>query len=77
MSDAAYRDIPLTTDLTPRQRLLLVRAMEEASELTKACAKALRFGLDSNHLGRRVTTNAEDIRKEWEDLALALGELLP
>lgn len=42
--------------------------MEEASEIQKACSKALRFGLDSNNQGKNPTTNADDIVYEYFEL---------
>jgi len=53
------------------QQVAIVRVMEEASELQKECAKALRFGL-SNRYPAKGLTNAEKIVAEFRDVESAL-----
>ncbi len=59
--------------MTREEHLLIILA-EECAEVTKACAKALRFGLNDGYPGGR-TTNAVDITTELADL-IALSEML-
>ena len=53
---------------------LLTCLMEECTEIQKAAAKALRFGLD-DHAPNSASTNAEDIAAEIIDLT-AVVEML-
>lgn len=57
-----------------REELLLVSLSEEASEVSHAVAKALRFGLTEVYKARGHD-NAEFIARELDDL-LAIAELL-
>jgi len=51
---------------------LLVCAAEEASEITKECLKAVRFGLDTDYKG---TTPRGRLKQEVADLLIILDEL--
>lgn len=58
-----------------RQEHLLVIVMEEASEVAKAAAKALRFGLQNRSTDPSMRTNAEAIEAEMMDLRAVIGML--
>lgn len=63
----------LAGSVTGEQRVALVRATEEAAELQKEVAKALRFGIE-NRYPAEGPTNAEKIRAELDDLHAALAD---
>lgn len=75
MADARYDRSALTDELTERQKVVLVRIMEESAELSQACAKTLRWGLESSH-PRTGQTNAAAIQEEFDDVCRFVGELL-
>lgn len=58
--------------MTPVEKQLLYILIEECSEITKACTKALRFGLDDEHedpsLPAWGKTPRQEIRAEWNDV---------
>ena len=54
---------------------LLTCLIEECTEIQKAAAKALRFGLDDHHPNMPETSNADEIAREYIDL-LAIIEML-
>lgn len=51
------------------EEYLLVHLMEEASEVVKACSKALRFGLD-HYNEKEACINRENLRQELMNLNL-------
>lgn len=51
----------------------LVRLIEECGELVQACAKALRFGLNSNYVDG--TTNIQQIIAESADVIASIERL--
>lgn len=56
--------------VSPAQQVLLVRLMEEASELQHACAKTLRWGWrSSNPVTGDQITNQEYVSTEMTDVA--------
>lgn len=62
---------PTLAPMRAEQQVHLVRAAEEASELIKEVAKALRFGID-NRYPADGPTNAEKIVAEFCDIEQAL-----
>lgn len=74
MAHPEYIRPDLAESVTPAERVALVRVMEEASELVKECAKALRFGL-GNRYPNDGPTNAEKMASEYADLRGALYSL--
>lgn len=76
MIDPRYKDKPLSDDVSPEEALLLVRVMEEASELIQCAAKILRFGPTSFHPDDpEKKTNIRLFRREVMDLRETLREL--
>lgn len=65
---------PLPFDVTRKElrmnrvQYLLIKLMEEASEVTKQAAKASQFGLDSRVPGRGGETNEDLLCFELDDL---------
>lgn len=57
-----------------RKEHLLVKLMEESSEIVKAVSKVLLFGLEDGY-PELDTTNEEDINNEFNDL-LAVVQML-
>lgn len=57
-----------------RTEHLLVCVAEECAEISQAVDKALRFGLDDGN-PEGITTNAEDIVKEYTDLIAVMKML--
>lgn len=74
MADDRYDRPALSDTLTARQSVLLVRVMEEAAELQQACAKALRWGLQSRH-PQTGQTNSDQIAAEMDDVTKFMIEL--
>ncbi len=69
MSHADYQDLPLTGTLTERERLLLVRIMEESAEVIQSASKVLRFGLWNWHPDDVYRTpNVAMLLRELDDL---------
>lgn len=69
-----YLHADLAPSLTGKERVALVRVMEEAAELQKEAAKALRFGL-ANRYPKRGPTNAQKMVAEFSDIEAALIDL--
>jgi hypothetical protein len=61
--------------MTNDQEYLLVCLAEECSEVTKACSKILRFGMDSYHPKDHKTTNKNNLVYELNDL-MSVVEML-
>lgn len=57
-----------------REQHLLVKVMEECSEIAQNCAKALLFGMQE-HLPGDDETNRESIIREYNDLVGVMGML--
>jgi len=53
---------------------LLVVATEECAEVTQACTKSIRFGINNHHPNRK-TTNADEILTEFYQLQAVIEEL--
>lgn len=51
-----------------RKELLLVCLAEECAELAKVASKSLRFGLDSDNLGKKLKKNSELLQEEFSDI---------
>jgi hypothetical protein len=67
-NDPKY-DGRLSRDVNPKDRVLLVRLMEEAAELQHACAKTLRWGWDSTNPELNTgETNEQYIERELNDV---------
>lgn len=64
---------PYLAALPGAQQVALVRVAEEASEVIKEVAKALRFGVN-NRYPDTGPTNAEKILAEYSDLTEALKD---
>jgi NTP pyrophosphatase (non-canonical NTP hydrolase) len=75
MADPRYDRPELSPSLTERQKVVLVRIMEEAAEVQQAAAKTLRWGLDSVHPVTRLA-NRDQIQAEFGDLCQFVSELL-
>jgi hypothetical protein len=58
-----------------RTEYLLVHLMEEASELQKACSKALRFGL-AYYWARESAVVREKIADEYLDVAVLIQAMI-
>lgn len=71
--DPRYIRPTLCADLMPEQVALLVRIMEEASEVAQAAAKMLRFGIVARDIvhGDTIYNNNDLLMRELSDLMLA------
>jgi hypothetical protein len=59
----------MTDELSPTEKLLYIRLMEECAEVTQICSKILRFGRNSFHPDDpNKTTNDELLSRECADL---------
>jgi len=61
--------------MSTEKEYLLVCLAEECSEVTKACSKILRFGMDSCHPKDHKTTNKNNLVYELNDL-MSVVEML-
>lgn len=75
MIDPRYKDLSLSEFVTPRERLLLTRVIEECAEVIQACTKILRFGPDDHHPDDPdEISNLVRLRAELSDLRATLEE---
>lgn len=58
-----------------KEQLLLLKLAEECSELSKACSKAIRFGVNATKPGS-TETNRQRIIEEFKDVAAAIDYLI-
>lgn len=57
-----------------KQEYLLVKLMEECAEVSKVCAKILRFGID-NGKPDSLVTNREELHRELVDIVAIVAIL--